>query len=133
MPQFTTDELRYHVKSVRSAARDLIFNLNDETLDFEMTAPIGNEPSRRFLNALENADANLNNGSTTGFLPSSAFLEILRENEIFESREQGEALVTAFGDWLRVVDYRKWWRSLGIEPPSDHIDPELLFDTLPQP
>lgn len=53
--------------------------------------------------------------------------------DIVQSREQGDALVVAFGDWLRDVDYCKWWKSLGVEAPSDYVDPDLLFDTLPQP
>ena len=30
-------------------------------------------------------------------------------------------------------EYMRWWRSLGVTPPSDYTDPELLFDQLPQP
>ena len=38
-----------------------------------------------------------------------------------------------FGDWQADIDYQKWWRSLGVNPPGDYTDPELLFDQLPQP
>ena len=47
--------------------------------------------------------------------------------------EETEALAIVFGDWQRDVDYQKWWRSLGVNPPGDYTDPELLFDQLPQP
>ena len=47
--------------------------------------------------------------------------------------EETEALAIVFGDWQGDVDYQKWWRSLGVNPPGDYTDPELLFDQLPQP
>ena len=49
------------------------------------------------------------------------------------SKEEGEAVLVAFGDWQRCVEYGRWWNSLGLVPPSDYTDPELLFDALPQP
>jgi hypothetical protein len=81
MPQFTSEELRYYVKSTRTAARDLIFHLHDHSRNtLGMTAPVSEEGSRALLNTLQNIDSNIHDGNLTGTLPAIAFLDTLRDN-----------------------------------------------------
>ena len=47
--------------------------------------------------------------------------------------DEAAALLHRFGDWKGRVNYGRFWRALEVDAPTDHTDPELLHDTLPQP
>jgi len=56
--------------------------------------------------------------------------EGLVDRSLFEDRT---VILKRFGDFRGNVNYRKLYDSLGLDPPSDHLDPDLFQDPLPQP